>query len=292
MTRTIRFVLTLSLGAAAATAAAQAQDPLGPVRLLYASAEYEEALTAISRLKEEGPGGGVEIDRYRVLCLIALGRSAEADQAIETIVNADPLYQPAPADAAPRVRAAFSEVRQRLLPALVRRLYGDAKSAYDRKQFAEAVPLLEKTLRVLDDPALEAQPELADLRVLASGFLDLTKIAANPSAAPGPGAAAASRMAGVPALPPAIVSDPLVVRQDLPPWTIPGSGARGEFRGAVEVDIDEQGDVTLATIVDSVHPVYDRILLTAARNWKYEPARRNGQAVKSRKRIEVILRDR
>src|SRR5687768_18525669 len=133
MTSTIRCTLAILL---LSSASAAAQDSLDPVRTLYASAEYEEALAAIGRLKSNADlGGVVEIDRYRALCLIALGRSAEADQAIETTVTLDPLYQPAAADASPRVRAAFAAVRHRVLPTVVRNLYAAAKAAYDRKAF-------------------------------------------------------------------------------------------------------------------------------------------------------------
>ena len=184
MTSTIRCTLAILL---LSSASAAAQDSLDPVRNLYASAEYEEALTAIGRLKSNADlGGVVEIDRYRALCLIALGRSAEADQAIETTVTLDPLYQPAAADASPRVRAAFAAVRHRVLPTVVRSLYASAKAAYDRKAFAEAADGLDKTVRVIDN--LEgSNPELGDLRMLASGFLDLSKAAiAKPSVPPPP----------------------------------------------------------------------------------------------------------
>ena len=53
----------------------------------------------------------------RALCLMALSRATEADTVIQSIVSNDPLYQPSATDAAPRVRAAFSAVRQRCCPA-------------------------------------------------------------------------------------------------------------------------------------------------------------------------------
>jgi hypothetical protein len=149
MNSTIRCTLAILL---LSSASAAAQDSLDPVRNLYASAEYEEALTAIGRLKSNADlGGVVEIDRYRALCLIALGRSAEADQAIETTVTLDPLYQPAAADASPRVRAAFAAVRRRVLPTVVRSLYASAKAAYDRKAFVEARTVWTRTVRVIDN---------------------------------------------------------------------------------------------------------------------------------------------
>ena len=181
---TIRSTLAILL---LSSASAAAQDSLDPVRNLYASAEYEEALTAIGRLKSNADAADVvEFDRYRALCLIALGRSEEADRAIETTVTMDPLYQPAAADTSPRVRAAFAAVRHRVLPAIVRSLYASAKAAYQRKAFAEAADGLDKMVRVVDN--LEgSNPELGDLRMLASGFLDLSKAAiAKPPVPPPP----------------------------------------------------------------------------------------------------------
>jgi TonB family protein len=78
----------------------------------------------------------------------------------------------------------------------------------------------------------------------------------------------------------------------MPPWS-PGQFttlSQTEFRGVIEVDINEQGDVTAARIIDGVHPAYDAQLLEAAKGWKYQPARRDGQPVRASKRVSVILR--
>lgn len=289
MTSTIRCALAILL---LSSASAAAQDSLAPVRNLYESAAYEEALTAIGRLKSNADlGGVVEIDRYRALCLIALGRSAEADQAIARIVTLDPLYQPAAADASPRVRAAFAAVRHRVLPAVVRSLYASAKAAYDRKAFAEAADGLDKTVRVIDT-LKGSDPELGDLRMLASGFLDLSKAAiAKPAPAPAPTPA---QVVEVPvALAPAAplpFSNVAAKRQDLPQVPFSLAATKGQYRGTVEVDINEAGNVVGARVIKSVHVLYDPLLLVAAREWKYEPARINGRPTAVRKRVEVVLK--
>ena len=293
MTSTIRCTLAILL---LSSASAAAQDSLDPVRNLYASAEYEEALTAIGRLKSNADlGGVVEIDRYRALCLIALGRSAEADQAIETTVTLDPLYQPAAADASPRVRAAFAAVRQRVLPTVVRSLYASAKAAYDRKAFAEAADGLDKTVRVIDN--LEgSNPELGDLRMLASGFLDLSKAAiAKPSVPPPPAPTPAqvslveAPVALAPA-PPLPFSNVVAKRQDLPQLPFSLAATKGQYRGTVEVEINEAGNVVGARVIQSVHVLYDPLLLVAARDWKYVPARIDGRPMAVRKRVDVVLK--
>ncbi len=272
---------------------AAAQDALAPARDLYASAEYEEALTAFGRLKADATSGTVaEIDRYRVLCLMALGRASEADKVIESIVMNDPFYEPAAADAAPRVRAAFGVVRQRLLPGLARRLYIDAKAAFDRKAYPEAAEALEKTVKVIDTIEGPSKADLGDLHVLASGFLELSR-ASLKAAAPAPATADARAEAAPTPAPtlPLSSTNLVVLKQELPPlpFSLAASGG-GEYRGLVEVEIDDAGSVTIARMLQSVHALYDPLLLRAARDWKYEPPRTGGKPTASRKRVEIVLR--
>jgi hypothetical protein len=167
----------------------------------------------------------------------------------------------------------------------VRSLYAGAKAAYDRKAFAEAADGLDKTVRVID--SLEgSKPELGDLRILASGFLDLSKAAiAKPAPAPAPTPAQVVEVpaALVPA-PPLPFSNVAAKRQDLPQVPFSLAATKGQYRGTVEVEINEAGNVVGARIIKSVH------VLVAAREWKYEPARIDGRPTPVRKRVEVVLK--
>ena len=280
----------------AATAAAQ--DPLTNARNLYESAAYEEALNEFGRLKADASATAVaEIDRYRALCLMALSRASEADKVIESIVTNDPLYLPAATEAAPRVRAAFSAVRQRVLPGVARQLYVDAKALFDRKAYPEAAVALEKTVTVIDNIDGASQSDLSDLRMLATGFLDLSRASLRP-APPAPAAektaatATAPKVEAVPASAPFPASTNLVVlKQDLPPlpFSLAAAGKQ-EYRGAIEVVIDEAGKVTDVRLLQSIHALYDVMLLKAAREWSYEPPRVGGKPTTSRKRVEIVLR--
>ncbi len=112
-----------------------ADDSLAAARELYAAAAYEDALAVLNRLRPpaSGPAEGRAIEQYRAFCLLALGRGAEAEHAIETVVAGEPSYHPSAADWSPRVRSAFSDVRRRMLPGLIQQQYGQAKAAFDRK---------------------------------------------------------------------------------------------------------------------------------------------------------------
>src|SRR5439155_20551105 len=78
------------------------------------------------------------IDQHRAFCLLALGRTAEAERAIEAVVELAPAFRPSDADASPRVRIAFRDVRRRMLPAIIQQKYAEAKAAYDRNDSAAA----------------------------------------------------------------------------------------------------------------------------------------------------------
>src|SRR5262249_57080063 len=101
-----------------ATAALHAQNnDLSAARDLYASAAYDEALTMLNRLRSSNPSptDGRAIEQYRAFCLLALGRAADAEQAIEAVVAAEPSYQPGPSEVPPRIRSMFSDVPKRML---------------------------------------------------------------------------------------------------------------------------------------------------------------------------------
>lgn len=297
-----RFLVTASMVIAlAAPAHAQLRDgrenPLSAARDLYASARYDEALAVLNGLQ---PSDGVTSDRksieqYRSLCLLALGRGTEAESAIAAVVTADPLFMPGEADASPRVRTAFSDVRQRLLPEIAATRYAAAKAAFDRKDFASAELQFRNLLALLNDPQMAGR--LNDLRTLAYGFVDLATAAAapppepkrvEPPAAAPPAAPAERREPHVWTAEEVGVKPPVAVRQDVP--RVPtGFSAQARDHGLLELVIDEQGRVINLTLRISLHPMYDPMLLAAARDWKYKPATVGGVPVKFRKLIQITL---
>ena len=291
----------LLIGLALATPAhAQGESALVAARDLYASARYDEALTVLNDLRGAPQADRRSVEQYRSLCLLALGRASEAESAIAAVVTVDPTYQPAEADASPRVRATFSEVRRRLLPEIATARYQEAKAAYDRQEWASAEAQFRVVLALIDDPATGGR--LADLRVLTSGFLELSaKAATPPPPPPAPEPAPAPPVAAAPQPPPGPDPDRVyniedegvvpvaVVRQDIP--SVPASVITlAKPKGVLEVIVDERGRVVAMTIRSSIHPAYDSQLLAAARDWKYAPATMQGQPVKFRKLIQISVK--
>ena len=177
--------LVLALVLIGAPARASTTD-LEAVRALYAAADYDGALRLLA-----GAGSGddvVQVEEYRALCLLALGRTLEAERSVERIFSKKPLYTVEPAQVSPRMIALVSQVRHRMVPALARNLYDAARRNFEQKEYAAAVAQLTDMMAMID-AAGSAAPGLNDLKVLGEGFLELAEgqLAAATAAPPGSG---------------------------------------------------------------------------------------------------------
>jgi tetratricopeptide (TPR) repeat protein len=276
-----------------AAAVPGAQDQLARAKTFYASADYEEALQVLERLRGTAAAPeATEVAAYQVFCLVALGRSSEARQAIENIVRRDPLYHPSEAQASPRVRGFFEDVRRPLLPEVVRQLYAKAKDAFDRKEMPAATTEFDRVIALLDEMANSGDEGVSDLRTLAAGFRDLSKAAAAPPPPPAP--EPEPPPAPIVALPPAViepvvystgdidVSRPVAINRELPVWRPNAVQERQQFSGAIELVIAEDGSVLSVALRKSVHAAYDPDLIKAAANWTFKPALKDGKPVRYR----------
>ena len=275
----------VSLGA---TPRALAQEPAQSVSLqvvkdLYASAAYEDALTAMGKLDGDAPN--VEADEYRVFCLVALGRGDDAEKVIEKVLMARPEYHTSSAEASPRIQALFAKVRGRIGPALVKKMYQQAKAAMDRKDREEAIAQFEAMLRIADDRDVRDQENMAELRELGSGFLELSRAIPTKKAPSAP-----AQPTAAPAPSPSVIVPPVAIRQQLPGW-VPDPMSRGatEFHGAVRVQIGVDGKVVDVDMVKSLHPAYDQLILRAAKSWLYQPATKDGTPIPSEKTVQIAV---
>lgn len=308
-------ILTVAVSVSAA-----GSDELTRAKDLYRSASYDEALTALDQLAETSGPIRVEANEYRIFCLIALDRRADARVVIESMVNGDPFYQLSGDQAAPRVKTMFKEIRQSLLPGLVQREYAAAKTAFDR-QDPDAAAQFDRVLKLMDDPLVAPTPALGDLRTVASGFRDLSRARVTKAEA-SPAAPVVAQMQAAPALTtpsapqntapaatdrtastgarqgPVIYREgdpdivpPVPIRQNLPQWVVPQGTRPGAWQpeGIIEVTIDESGDVVNVTLRKPFHPSYDPQIVKAAASWKYEPARKNGVPVRYARMIAIRL---
>lgn len=301
-----RFAIALASGLAVAASAVAAQDTLTHAKDLYASAAYDEALAVLERLHVNPSSSEVaEIGEYRAFCLLALGRTDEGRRVIRALVESNPLFVPSEEQTSPRLLAVFRDVRRQLLPQIVRDTYAAAKSAFDKKELQAAATGFDRVLVLLKDPDSTESEGLADIRMLATGFKDLSAIAmtAVRSTASVSPAAPSATATPTPEAPPdvpeprrtygpddASVIAPVVVSQTLPPWRYSKlAEAHRQYQGVLALVIDENGNVQSVALLEGVQPEYNAVLVKAARLWKFKPATKDGVPVRYRKVVRIQL---
>jgi hypothetical protein len=276
-----------------------AADDLARAKELYEAAAYEDALAALDGVVGTTPADRVNIEQYRALCLIALGRLPEAERAIVALVGADPTYIPSASVASPRVLSLISDVRKRELPAIVRRTMDDGREAFQRKELSAAREHFDLVMTLIDDPVMAEREEVEDLRVLARGFTDLAAAttaapeAGNAPAAPGEErkapALSASSSSPSPAPTTPVIVPAIAIQQVMPRWEPPAAFATIEYKGSIRIIVGIDGKVKSAVVEQRSHPAYDARLLAATADWLYKPATRNGEPIESERVIPVHL---
>jgi TonB family protein len=284
--------------AVSAGGAQTADGDLAEAKALYANASYEEAIQRLNTI--HNPEDANQVDQYLALCLLALGRSDEAERPLEQIVGRQPLYVPSEADTSPKLFELFRQVRRRALPAAALNVYTQGQADFEAKRFATAAEKFKQLVDIADDP--DAGASLAALKQLGEGFLALSRAALAPPPPP-----VQSPVVPPPASLAAVLPDgdqpdriytsadagvavPSAIGRQLPRWAPSDQSlARRSFRGTLAVVIDERGSVESATLPTPVTPVYDRELLAAAKQWKFHPATKDGKPVKYRMTIEIVL---
>ncbi len=188
----------------------RAQTPsLEAAITLYTAASYDEALTALegARQLSLSPGDRVELERHRMLCLLALGRTAAAADAAAHLLEQRPDYLLSEVDAAPHVRAMLEATRRRVVPGVVRRTYEGGKRAFDAGEYEHAREVFTQLGQWLADTRVAAaNPGFADLKTLSNGFLQLSmsgaaRHATEPVASAAPTARLAAAYPRCPGLP-------------------------------------------------------------------------------------------
>jgi hypothetical protein len=209
---------------------------------------------------------------------------------IEQMIQFDPFYHPAP-DRTPRLLAMFDRIHRRLLPSIVRERYSEAKANLEEKRYAASVTGFELVLRLIKEAGDKSDTQepvdqwLADVRAITTRVLDQIRVAqarpAQESHEVPPAATVYSRAdTGV--------TPPAPLRQDIPPWQS-AKVDPARFSGELELLIDAHGDVQAARISVPIHPSYDPVILSAATQWKYRPAMKDGKPVPYYKMIAISL---
>ena len=298
--------LAIALACLCAYAApAASQDLLVQARGLYDSASYHEALSALSQL---GSAGDVtEVEKYRALCLLALDRPKDAEESLEHLAMARPLFTFDGSDSSPKLVAMFENVRKRTLPEAAKQTYERARASYEKGDFAEAARQFRDVMAMAEGaPASSAALDalMGDLKMLAAGFAKLTEAALLPT--PALRAPAPVRPAAASAIVPAVaaaataseriynasdtrVKAPIATSRQIPTWERPAALNFATLQGLLEIIVGEDGSVVGETMLKVINPAYDQLLMEAARTWRFQPATLDDRPVKYRMTLSIVV---
>jgi outer membrane biosynthesis protein TonB len=205
------------------------------------------------------------------------------------------MFEPSADDVPPRFVTLVSEAKKKLLPGIARKTFNEGRDQFKSGDREAALEKFDLVLNLTASPGFKDTADAEDLRTLASGFIELARATAAaaakavpPAAPPEPETPKAAQAQPVVSVA-ADVIQPVVVRQTIPP--VPsGLSGLGSPTASVKVEIGIDGKVVNASMQQSSHPLYDRLVLQAARDWLYTPALLNGRPVPSEKVVTIQLR--
>jgi hypothetical protein len=302
----VLFTAVGPLGAAGQITNQIKDDPLKDVRLLYGTAAYDEALLALLEVDDSAVVD--QLDEYRVLCLLALHRDAEAEDAMERLVTRHPISLDGLSEQPPKFAAVYRAIRTRLVPALAESAYRSAQDSFEARDYPAAERQFGEALELLHSVGSPA--ERPDLETLAAGFRALAELRKAPPepqrvqestsipAAPLP-------FAGPEPMPPALftpvprmydktdldVTAPVEINRTMPAWKPPSPlVANRTYAGQLQLIIGKDGRVMSADVLQPSFSTYDWLLLLAVKQWQYAPALKRGVPVEYRQTFEFSLR--
>jgi hypothetical protein len=184
----------------------------------------------------------------------------------DALVTANPLYRLDPARASAEEVLALRESKRQLLPSAAGRDVATAKRALEIGDVDEAQSSAARAAAIMDDPDFgPVQPLLREsvrtvmtqARALRAGADDHVYTSADAGIVP-----------------------PLPLGRQLPA-TGP-SGIASELIGQLELVIGRNGQVEAVKLHTPLNRYHERMIVSAAKAWRYEPARKDGTSVRFR----------
>ena len=198
--------------------------------------------------------------------LLASGRAEDAQRVFDSIVLANPLYQIDSARSTPEAVAALEASRRDILPALARRDYMNARAALDAGDYDRALSEGSRIATMIAH--YDGDAAFTGLR----GALQQLLARASVMKAREDDRVYAEADDGV--TPPAPLSRQL-------PATLP-FGITSSTVGRLEMLISRDGEVETVKLHTPLNRYHERMIVSAAKAWRYRPALKDGKPVRFR----------
>ena len=226
------------------------------------SAPGSPAVNRATILNADSPDAAVR----QAATLLASGRAEDAQRVFDSIVLANPLYQIDSARSTPEAVAALEASRRDILPALARRDYMSARAALDAGDYDRALSEGSRIATMIAH--YDGDAAFTGLR----GALQQLLARASVMKAREDDRVYAEADDGV--TPPAPLSRQL-------PATLP-FGITSSTVGRLEMLISRDGEVETVKLHTPLNRYHERMIVSAAKAWRYRPALKDGKPVRFR----------
>jgi hypothetical protein len=208
----------------------------------------------------------------RATSLLLQGQAAAASMAFDALVMSNPLYEPKTTDLTPEALSAFRTSQRLMLPVIARRDYDRAKSALDGGDPDRALALAREAMTIIDRRLPDTPPQL---REALQDLVEQAKLAA----------AEANEIiyseADTDVIPPRPLSRQMPVTGPI--------GVPPNRVGWLDMVIDRDGSVFFVKLTTPLNRHHERMIVSPAKAWRYQPATKNRKPVMYRIRVKVNL---
>jgi hypothetical protein len=219
-----------------------------------------------------GTGTSPRESERRAASLMAQGQTTEAAMAFDALVLANPLYEPMTSALTPESLAAFRSSQRTLLPGIAVKTYDRARTALANGDPDRALSLARDANTILDRSGYEPQPQLRDQ------LQDLV-VRATAAKNAADDIVYSENDRGI--VPPRSLSRqfPDTTPIGVPPYRV----------GTLEMIIDREGNVDKVKLHTPLNRYHERMVVSAAKAWRYLPATKDGRPVKCRIIVKINL---
>ncbi len=184
----------------------------------------------------------------------------------DSIVLANPLYQLDPARSTPDAIAQLRSSKRSILPSIARRDYERAREYLEDGDNERALVEGNRVMRMLDD---------RDIGPLPAGLRDsVEQLLVRATAAK------TSDDQRVYSVADRSVTPPTAIGRQLP--VAPPIGLANQLVGTLEMVISQEGEVEAVRLHTPLNRYHERMIVSAAKAWRYRPAIKDGKPVKYR----------
>ncbi len=208
--------------------------------------------------------------------LLASGKAEDAQRVFDSIVLANPLYQLDAARSTPEAVTALEASRRDILPALARRDYMNARAALDAGDYDRALSEGGRIATMLAE--YDGGASTVGLRSVVQQLLARAA------------AVKAREDERIYAEADEGVTPPAPLSRQLPAALPPG--ITSQTVGTLEMLINREGEVETVKLHTPLNRYHERMIVSAAKAWRYRPASKDGRPVRFRLITTINLPER